>query len=264
MSNSDNEQPTVNTDFGTVLSEARKAQNFTVDDISKHLKIPEHTIAAIEANDLDALPAPTFSQGYIRAYAKFLEAQGEDEDGNLIPLLASGPVRPDLDGYFVTPAVWKAQKFDPQGAHQAQEIFGPDVVLYSTTCDPEAIKIANGTDYGLAMSVFTSDEERFEQMAWDLKAGVLNMTRAMAIDHGKDNIAINCVCPGDIDTPLLEIQSRQLGLDKEIFYREQNDGRPLKGPGMPEDVARAVFFFLSGLSRWITGSSLVVDGGGQA
>ena len=73
MSNSDNEQLTVNTDFGTVLSEARKAQNFTVDDISKHLKIPEHTIAAIEANDLDALPAPTFTQGYIRAYAKFLE-----------------------------------------------------------------------------------------------------------------------------------------------------------------------------------------------
>ena len=73
MSNSDNEQPAVNTDFGTVLSEARKAQNFTVDDISKHLKIPVHTIAAIEANDLDALPAPTFTQGYIRAYAKFLE-----------------------------------------------------------------------------------------------------------------------------------------------------------------------------------------------
>ena len=96
------------------------------------------------------------------------------------------------------------------------------------------------------------------------KAGVLNMTRAMAIDHGKDNIAINCVCPGDIDTPLLEIQSRQLGLDKDVFYRDQNDGRPLKGPGMPEDVAHAVFFFLSDLSRWITGSSLVVDGGGLA
>ena len=73
MSNSDNEQPAVNTDFGTVLSEARKAQNFTVDDISKHLKIPVHTLDAIEANDLDALPPPTFTQGYIRVYAKFLE-----------------------------------------------------------------------------------------------------------------------------------------------------------------------------------------------
>lgn len=96
------------------------------------------------------------------------------------------------------------------------------------------------------------------------KAGVLNMTKAMAIDHGRDNIAINCVCPGDIDTPLLEIQSRQLGIEKESFYNNQNDARPLKGPGTPEDVASAVFFFLSDLSRWITGSSLVVDGGGLA
>jgi cytoskeleton protein RodZ len=73
MSNSDNEQPAVSTDFGSVLSEARKAQNFTVEDISEHLKIPVHTILEIETNDLDALPAPTFTQGYIRVYAKFLE-----------------------------------------------------------------------------------------------------------------------------------------------------------------------------------------------
>jgi cytoskeleton protein RodZ len=73
MSNSDNEQPAVNADFGSVLSEARKAQNFTVEDISEHLKIPVHTIVDIEGNNLDALPAPTFTQGYIRVYAKFLE-----------------------------------------------------------------------------------------------------------------------------------------------------------------------------------------------
>ena len=73
MSNSDNEQSAVNTGFGSVLSEARKAQNFTVEDISEHIKIPVHTIIKIEANDLDALPAPTFTQGYIRVYAKFLE-----------------------------------------------------------------------------------------------------------------------------------------------------------------------------------------------
>jgi len=96
------------------------------------------------------------------------------------------------------------------------------------------------------------------------KAGVLNMTRAMAIDHGKDNISINCVCPGDIDTPLLKIQGAQLGLDVEAFYDSQNDVRPLKGPGTPEDVAHAVFFFLSDLCKWATGTSLVIDGGGLA
>jgi len=73
MSNSDNEQPAVNTDFGSVLSGARQAQNFTVEDISKHLKIPVQTLLDIEENNLDALPAPAFTQGYIRVYAKFLE-----------------------------------------------------------------------------------------------------------------------------------------------------------------------------------------------
>lgn len=97
------------------------------------------------------------------------------------------------------------------------------------------------------------------------KAAVLNMTRAMAIDHGRDNIAVNCVCPGDIDTPLLTIQSSQLGIkDTQAFYDSQNENRPLKGPGTPEDVAGAVFYFLSDLSRWVTGTSLVVDGGGLA
>ena len=73
MSNSDKERSAVDIDFGSVLSEARKAQNFTIDDISKHLKIPVHTLTEIEANNLDALPPPTFTQGYIRVYAKFLE-----------------------------------------------------------------------------------------------------------------------------------------------------------------------------------------------
>jgi len=65
-------------DFGRLLAEARKARNFTVDEVSEHLKIPARTITALEASDKEALPASTFTQGYIRAYAKFLE-MSEDE-----------------------------------------------------------------------------------------------------------------------------------------------------------------------------------------
>lgn len=78
MSNSDSnvtEQQDI--DFGSVLAEARKAQNYTVDEICEQLKIPVHVIAAIERNDLDVLPPPTFTQGYIRAYARFLEISEE-------------------------------------------------------------------------------------------------------------------------------------------------------------------------------------------
>ena len=95
------------------------------------------------------------------------------------------------------------------------------------------------------------------------KGGVLNLTRAMAIDQGPQNIRVNCVCPGDIDTPLLRNEAVQLGQPWEEFAREAAD-RPLGRFGMPEDVARAVLFFAGDLSSWITGAHLVVDGGGLA
>jgi NAD(P)-dependent dehydrogenase (short-subunit alcohol dehydrogenase family) len=95
------------------------------------------------------------------------------------------------------------------------------------------------------------------------KGGVLNMTRAMAIDHGRHNIRVNCVCPGDIDTPLLRSEAQQLGLDYQDYLKEAAD-RPLERVGTPEDVARAVLFFASDLSSWVTGAHLAVDGGGTA
>lgn len=95
------------------------------------------------------------------------------------------------------------------------------------------------------------------------KGGVLNLTRAMAIDHGRHNIRVNCVCPGDIDTPMLRSECAQLGEDPEEFMREAAD-RPLNRVGTPVDVANAVLFFASDMSTWVTGAHLVVDGGGIA
>jgi len=59
--------------FGAVLASARKLQNYNVELISDQLKIPVRTINALENSDISLLPAPTYTQGYIRAYAKFLE-----------------------------------------------------------------------------------------------------------------------------------------------------------------------------------------------
>jgi NAD(P)-dependent dehydrogenase (short-subunit alcohol dehydrogenase family) len=95
------------------------------------------------------------------------------------------------------------------------------------------------------------------------KGGILNMTRAMAIDHGRHGIRVNCVCPGDVDTPLLRSEQAQLGQDEAEFMAEAAR-RPLGRVGTPEDVADAVLFFASDLSKWVTGAFLVVDGGGIA
>ncbi|HLV87055.1 MAG TPA: SDR family oxidoreductase [Candidatus Sulfotelmatobacter sp.] len=95
------------------------------------------------------------------------------------------------------------------------------------------------------------------------KGGVLNLTRAMAIDHGPQNIRVNCVCPGDIDTPMLAGECEQLGEDTARFMRDAAN-RPLGRVGTTSDVANAVLFLASDMSKWITGASLVVDGGGLA
>ncbi len=95
------------------------------------------------------------------------------------------------------------------------------------------------------------------------KGAVVNLTRAMAIDHGPQGIRVNCICPGDTDTPMLRSEARQLGLDEAAFLEASAD-RPLKRLGTGEDIARAVCYFASDDSAWVTGATLVVDGGGLA
>ncbi len=112
------------------------------------------------------------------AFNKYLAAQQENEGGNLISVLEGGRTREDLNGYFVKPAVWRVKNLDAHGAHQSEEIFGPDVVIYDAPDDATAAKMANATDFGLAMSIFTSDESRFDGLSLDLHAGIVNMNRS--------------------------------------------------------------------------------------
>ncbi len=98
------------------------------------------------------------------------------------------------------------------------------------------------------------------------KGGIVNMTRAMAIDHGVDNIRVNSINPGDTDTNMLRSEGTQLGFGNEIedFLEDSGKDRPLGRIGMPRDIANSVLFLSSEMAAWITGSALVVDGGGIA
>jgi len=89
------------------------------------------------------------------------------------------------------------------------------------------------------------------------------MTRAMAIDHGRHNIRVNCICPGDVDTAMLRSEAEQLGQAWNEFQQEAAN-RPLNRLGTVEEIANCVLFLASDLSSWVTGAILCIDGGGTA
>ncbi len=95
------------------------------------------------------------------------------------------------------------------------------------------------------------------------KGAVVLLTKAMAIDHGPQNIRVNCVCPGDTDTGMLREEAQQLGEENSRFLAEAAK-RPLGRVGTPEEIAQAALYLASAASSFVTGTALVVDGGGLA
>jgi NAD(P)-dependent dehydrogenase (short-subunit alcohol dehydrogenase family) len=88
------------------------------------------------------------------------------------------------------------------------------------------------------------------------KAAVINLTRNLAVDHARQGIRVNCICPGAIDTPPV---GRMLA-DPDARSRAER-AHPLGRIGRPEDIAAAAAWLCSDESSWITGQALVVDGG---
>ncbi|WP_298131751.1 SDR family NAD(P)-dependent oxidoreductase [Micropruina sp.] len=95
------------------------------------------------------------------------------------------------------------------------------------------------------------------------KGAVVNMTRALAIDHGPANIRVNSINPGDTDTGMLRSEAAQIGWTEDAFLADAAD-RPLRRMARPEEIAAAVVFLASDEASFVTGSALVVDGGGIA
>jgi NAD(P)-dependent dehydrogenase (short-subunit alcohol dehydrogenase family) len=95
------------------------------------------------------------------------------------------------------------------------------------------------------------------------KGAVVLLTKAMAIDHGPQQIRVNCICPGDTDTAMLRTEAEQLGEPGDGFL-EEAARRPLGRVGKAEEIAQAALYLASDGSSFVTGAALVVDGGGLA
>jgi len=92
------------------------------------------------------------------------------------------------------------------------------------------------------------------------KTAILGLTRAMAIDHGHENIRVNAVCPGAIDTPMFRkaISGEE---DPEAVRNVWANAALVKRVGQPEDIAETVLFLCSDQASFIAGQSYLVDGG---
>jgi NAD(P)-dependent dehydrogenase (short-subunit alcohol dehydrogenase family) len=95
------------------------------------------------------------------------------------------------------------------------------------------------------------------------KGGLIVMAKAMAIDHAKHGIRVNCICPGDIETPMLDDDAKKRGMDLDAYLVSCAD-RPMGRIGTPAEIAKSVLFLASDDSSFMTGAALVVDGGGVA
>lgn len=92
------------------------------------------------------------------------------------------------------------------------------------------------------------------------KGAVHMITKAMAVDHGPEGIRVNAICPGYIDTPMLD-QFFPDGVDNETARAEAKAVHPLRTIGTPDDMANLVFWLASDEARYATGQLWVLDGG---
>jgi NAD(P)-dependent dehydrogenase (short-subunit alcohol dehydrogenase family) len=96
------------------------------------------------------------------------------------------------------------------------------------------------------------------------KGGLVLLTKAMARDHARDGLRVNAVCPGDVDTPMLTAEAEAQGMGIDEYLEEAADAVPNGRVAAPEDVAALVLFLASDAAIHITGTAMLVDGGGSA
>jgi NAD(P)-dependent dehydrogenase (short-subunit alcohol dehydrogenase family) len=96
------------------------------------------------------------------------------------------------------------------------------------------------------------------------KGAVAQMTRAMALDHAREGIRVNCLCPGDTETPML-VSGLQIRTGDVVHgLKLLGEGLPLGRVGRPEEIAKAAVFLASDASSFMTGALMLVDGGNTA
>jgi NAD(P)-dependent dehydrogenase (short-subunit alcohol dehydrogenase family) len=144
---------------------------------------------------------------------------------------------------------------DPATWRRVMEVNVDAMFLTSKHVIPAMIKTAGGGAIVNISSISALRPRRLTVYTTS-KAAVIGLTRAMAIDHGPENIRVNCVAPGPVFTPMVEKD----GMAPDL-RRQRAEASILGSEGTGWDIGNAVRFLLSNRARYITGQTLVVDAG---
>jgi NAD(P)-dependent dehydrogenase (short-subunit alcohol dehydrogenase family) len=145
----------------------------------------------------------------------------------------------------------------PEEYRRVMQINVETMFLLSKHAIPAMIKTAKGGSI-VNISSISALRPRGLTTYTTSKAAVIGLTQAMAVDHGKDHIRVNCICPGPVYTPM--VYARGNGMS-EAARAQRAKASVLKTEGTGWDIGHAVRFLLSAHARYITGHVLVVDGG---
>ncbi len=126
---------------------------------------------------------------------------------------------------------------------------------------PEILKRGGGAIVNIASTIGIKGFRQSQTSVYSAsKAGVIMLTKALALELALDKIGVNCVCPAVVETEIFET----LGIPKEKIPERMKmweTFHPIGRNGKPEDVARAILYFASDDSSWATGSILNLDRG---
>ena len=96
------------------------------------------------------------------------------------------------------------------------------------------------------------------------KGGLVLMTKAMALDHAREGVRVNAICPGDVDTPMLNKEAAQRGVNYDEAMANNNSDSPTGRITMPSEVAALAYYLASNAAAQITGTTISIDGGNTA